>query len=182
MRTIIAGSRTIEDYAIVEAAVEASALDITEVVSGGQVSVDPETRKRYGADYFGEVWARLNGIPIRRFKADWKTHGKAAGPIRNQEMSEYAGALIAIRKGGVSSRGTTNMIDLARAQGLQVFVWEVEERSYWLEDRSGYITPDGEVVRLWNGPVLYGHRNSTQQQAQREIREQQELMKERRAA
>lgn len=57
-----------------------------------------------------------------------------------------------------------------------------DKKSKWLPDKSGYVTPDGEVVRLWNGPTLYGHRSSAQQRAQREIRERQELMNERRAA
>jgi hypothetical protein len=51
---------------------------VTEVVSG----VDA------GADEFGEKWAKINNIPVKIFKADWKTHGRAAGPIRNKQMAE----------------------------------------------------------------------------------------------
>ena len=40
---------------------------------------------------------------------DWNKHGKAAGPIRNRQMAEYADCLIAVWDG--KSRGTKNMID-----------------------------------------------------------------------
>jgi hypothetical protein len=62
---------------------------VTEVVSG----VDA------GADEFGEKWAKINNIPVKIFKADWKTHGRAAGPIRNKQMAEYADA-VALFPGG----------------------------------------------------------------------------------
>ena len=47
----------------------------------------------------GEEWARKRGIPVRAFPAEWAKHGKAAGPIRNRQMAEYADA-IALFPGG----------------------------------------------------------------------------------
>lgn len=38
--------------------------------------------------------AAVNDLPVKQFPADWKTHGKAAGPIRNKQMAEYADAAI----------------------------------------------------------------------------------------
>ena len=43
------------------------------------------------------------------FPADWDKHGRAAGPIRNKQMADYADVLIAVWDG--KSRGTKNMID-----------------------------------------------------------------------
>lgn len=80
---------------------------ISEVVSGGST----------GADYEGECWGHVNMIEVTYFKADWKTHGKAAGPIRNRQMAEYADAL-AVFHGG---RGTANMVKTAKELGLTVY-------------------------------------------------------------
>jgi hypothetical protein len=61
-----------------------------------------------GADSLGEQYAQENGIAIERHPADWKKHGKAAGPIRNAEMAACADFLIAFWDG--KSRGTQNMM------------------------------------------------------------------------
>ena len=52
--------------------------------------------------------------------ADWNRLGRAAGPIRNEEMAEVSDALIAFWDG--KSRGTKSMIEIARRKGLQVAV------------------------------------------------------------
>lgn len=116
MKTIIAGSRTIALYGMVENAIEACPFraEITEVVSGGA----------RGADAWGERWALLEGrVPVQQFPADWKRYGKRAGLIRNEQMADYADALIAVWDG--ESRGTAHMIREARARGLKVFVYDV---------------------------------------------------------
>lgn len=106
MRVIIAGSRDITDYEFVKFAIRCSGFKITEVVSGCAT----------GVDRLGERWAAENDVAVMRFPADWKTHGKAAGAIRNRRMAEYGAALIAVHDG--SSRGTQNMIDTASSWGL----------------------------------------------------------------
>lgn len=78
MRTIVAGSRDITDYAEVSQAIRASGLGITLVVSGGAP----------GVDRLGERWAFEHEIPIERFPADWNAYGRAAGAIRNEQMAE----------------------------------------------------------------------------------------------
>lgn len=115
MKTIIAGSRTVPSYEMAADAIEASGFSeqITEVVCG-------EAR---GADTMGATWADLSGIPVKRFPADWKANGKAAGPIRNRQMADYADALIAVWDG--ASRGTRNMIEEATKRGLRVFVHRI---------------------------------------------------------
>jgi len=112
MRTIIAGSRE-ASWEQVEQALEQCPwkAQISLVVSG--------TAK--GADYFGEVWANMNKIPIQRFSADWKQYGKSAGVIRNGLMADNADALIAVWDG--KSSGTQNMIQTATKKDLKVFVY-----------------------------------------------------------
>jgi len=109
MKTIIAGSRDCFDTNAVDRAVLGSGFDITEIVSGGC----------RGADQSGELFAERNGIPVKRFPYLGQ-YGRAGGPIRNDQMARYADALIAIWDG--RSRGTKNMIDLAKKHGLRVYV------------------------------------------------------------
>jgi hypothetical protein len=116
MRVIIAGSRTITEYALVEQAVRESGFQITEVLSGGA----------RGVDQLGEAWARRTGIPVRCFAADWERFGKRAGYVRNEQMAGCAEGVIAVWDG--SSPGTSHMIGIAREKGLKVFVLRPEER------------------------------------------------------
>jgi len=102
MRLIIAGKRTfpnrmsgmIKDILDIYGLFEI----VTEIVEGGAKGVDAS------ACYFAE---KVYGFPTKRFSADWETHGKAAGPIRNRQMAEYADALLLIWDG--KSRGSANM-------------------------------------------------------------------------
>ena len=66
-----------------------------------------------GADTIGLDFGKHFGLTITEFPADWDTHGRSAGYIRNKEMSEYADELIAYWDG--KSNGTKNMIDLMTA-------------------------------------------------------------------
>lgn len=73
-----------------------------------------------GADALGERYAQERGLACEQYPADWEAYGRAAGPIRNEEMAELANALIAFWDG--VSRGTKNMIDTAKSKGLKVSV------------------------------------------------------------
>lgn len=127
MKLIIAGSRNFNDYVYLQGYM-ATAIPpwhkITEVVSGGAS----------GADSLGEQWAKLNGIPVKVFNAEWERLGKRAGPIRNAEMSVYGEGLIAFWDG--ESKGTKHMIDLAARKGMWIAVvrtdipWSKEFHSY----------------------------------------------------
>ncbi len=112
---IIAGSRTVKNYSFVKSLIENVVnfhkLNITEIVSG---TAD-------GVDKLGEDWAREIGIPIHTFPANWKLHGRAAGPIRNEEMGNYADAAIVIIEN--NSRGSANMISVMKK--LEKPVYEV---------------------------------------------------------
>ena len=115
MRTIIAGSRAINSYEIVRAAVEASGFNITSVISG----------RAPGVDRWGEFWASKHEVPCQRYPADWRKYGREAGFRRNEEMANSADALIAIWDG--NSRGTRHMIATAKRKGLQVYIWMVHQ-------------------------------------------------------
>jgi hypothetical protein len=106
MKTIIAGSRGINDYLKIKEAIAKSGITITEVVSGGA----------RGVDQLGERYAKENNIPIKQFIPNWNKHGKAAGFLRNAEMVEYAEAAIIVWDG--KSRGSKHTYDLSLQKGL----------------------------------------------------------------
>ena len=113
MKTIIAGCRDYNDNLALRKRLDYYVehnSPITEVVSGGAA----------GVDTIGEWYALLNGIPIKKFPADWNKHGKKAGPIRNRQMAEYADVLLAVWDG--KSRGTKNIIDEMNKLKKPVFV------------------------------------------------------------
>ena len=117
---IIAGSRTIDDYAVVRHVIELAPFwtKITEVVSG---------RCPQGVDVLGERWAAELSLSIKPFPADWNTYGKKAGPMRNEQMAIYCqqrqGGCIVIWDG--KSRGSANMISLAKMYSLELHVVNV---------------------------------------------------------
>lgn len=118
MKTIIAGSRSITPKEFKTAIKKCKwSHKISTVVSGGAA----------GADKLGELWAASAGLKLQIYLPDWESFGKAAGPIRNEEMADNAEALLAIWDG--SSRGTISMIELARKKSLRVFVYNVYEDS-----------------------------------------------------
>ncbi len=110
MRTIIAGSRTVTDFAVVEEAVRASGIVPSVVLSGAA----------RGVDVLGERWAANHRVPLERYPADWARNGLAAGPMRNCLMANKADALIAVWDG--KSKGTRHMIDEANRRHLNVYI------------------------------------------------------------
>ena len=108
MKTVIAGGR---DYIFSQDDHERldrihKKIGITEVVSGCA----------RGADTGGEIWARINDIPIKRFPADWVNHGKSAGHIRNSEMAKYADVVVLFPGGN----GTNGMYKQAEKNKLKI--------------------------------------------------------------
>jgi len=108
-KVIIAGTRTFEDYPLLKERCDyyLQNYDEIEIVSGGA----------RGADFLGERYAVDKGYKLSKFVANWDL-GPKAGPIRNRQMAEYADALIAFWDG--ESKGTLNMINVAKELGLKV--------------------------------------------------------------
>lgn len=117
MKVIIAGGRDFHDFSYLEKCMAKANLNVTEVVSGAAK----------GVDTLGEQWAKKNNIPVKQFPADWNKNGNSAGPIRNKQMAEYGEVLVALWD--YESRGTKNMIDTAKNNGLEVFVFRIRKKS-----------------------------------------------------
>ncbi len=83
-----------------------------------------------GADTLAGAWARFNGVAEARFPADWATHKKAAGPIRNRQMLAEAEPDVVVAFPG--GRGTADMVRAAKAKGVRV----VEVAPYTEDERA----------------------------------------------
>lgn len=70
-----------------------------------------------GADTTGRIWATASGHEVERYPADWNTHGKAAGFIRNQQMLD-SGVDLAVQFPG--GRGTEDMRTRLNKAGVKV--------------------------------------------------------------
>ena len=132
MKTIIAGVRKISDQHGSQRQIDPleikwmfeclndyhTSYPITEVVSG----------TAWGVDKIGELWAATWELPIKQFVPDWDQFGKAAGPIRNGIMAEYADRAICFWDG--YSRGTKNMIDQMEQRDKPVTIFRLNYREY----------------------------------------------------
>lgn len=117
-KVIVAGGRAFTD----EARVRCELLQYKDTVD--DMVLEVVCGEARGADTLGRVIAEEQGWPIASFPADWNHHGRAAGPIRNKQMAEYADVLMAFWDG--KSKGTKGMIDLALKHKLEVHVYPYE--------------------------------------------------------
>ncbi len=77
-----------------------------------------------GVDITAAKAARAWNHSVREFPANWATHGKAAGPIRNQLMLDQKPDLvIAIHEDPGLGKGTLDMVTRARKAGIPVSIF-----------------------------------------------------------
>lgn len=105
-RILVTGGRDYEDAMVIADAL--ATLPVDAVLVHGDARGADRT-----AAYIWDQWVqRTEAHP-----ADWKTHGKAAGAIRNQEMLDSGVDLVVAFPGG---RGTADMVRRARKAGVEV--------------------------------------------------------------
>lgn len=112
MKVLVCGGRDYTDYE-----------ELKTVLSALQVRRKPFSLiihgNAQGADYLAGVYARRHEIPVKAFPADWDTHGRSAGPIRNKQMlDEGKPDLVVAFTGG---KGTANMVSQAKQAGVDLF-------------------------------------------------------------
>lgn len=106
--TIKGGFKVRDNKAINTAVDFIKSLNPTSIIQGGAK----------GADEVGLYTSEVLSIPCETFKADWDTHKKAAGPIRNSQMLvEGKPDLVVAFPGGV---GTADMVKKAKKAGVPV--------------------------------------------------------------
>lgn len=111
LRLIVAGGRDYQDEATVFAVLDRIHREriIAEIIHGDAP----------GADTLAGRWAKARGVTCTPCPADWKAHGKAAGPIRNRYMLTLTPDGVVLFPGG---RGTADMRAAALHAGVKV--WE----------------------------------------------------------
>ena len=113
MRVLITGSREWTDVATM--CEEFCKLpDDTVIIHGGA----------RGADTMADQMARGEHMRVEVFPADWKAHGKAAGPLRNQQMLDEGKPDLVLAFPTPKSRGTWDMVRRAKSAGVEVRVIE----------------------------------------------------------
>ena len=115
MKLLIAGSRTINDYHILDEAMKIINVKSSLIISGEAKGVDTLAKK----------YALNNKINYKGFPVKWSEYGKAAGHIRNSEMIEEADAVLVIWDG--KSRGTQDTIKKAKKKNIPLTIIEVTE-------------------------------------------------------
>lgn len=124
LRIIVAGGRNFTDYDLLFDTLSDLLCELDD-----EIIVDNSSNVKFisgtcrGADSLGEQFAYTYGYEVVRFPADWDKYGKSAGYRRNCDMAKYAAEartaiLVAFWDG--KSKGTKNMIDIAKRYGLDV--------------------------------------------------------------
>lgn len=113
MKLLVAGSRDFNNKSLMHEVLDFELMlhDIeeVEVISGGARGADTLAGE-FCIEY------DLREDQFKEFKADWDTHGKSAGHIRNWEMGEYLdgykGESMAVLFWDGKSKGTKSMLDI----------------------------------------------------------------------
>ena len=113
---IVAGSRTFQNYKLLEQTLDNLKDSISEIVCG----------EAKGADTYGRIYGESHNIPIKSFPADWATYGKTAGYFRNTEMAEYAHKAVVFWDG--QSAGTKDMIEKMKDRGKEVYIVYINQK------------------------------------------------------
>jgi len=119
MRVIVTGGRNFTNSEFLFRALDSLAPRPTLIIEGGQRTYHPVTREIVGgADYWAKVWAERKDIEVFTIKANWKLHGRAAGPLRNMRLLSMGQPDLVISLPG--GAGTADMVSRAISAGVPV--------------------------------------------------------------
>ncbi|MCY4510887.1 MAG: DUF2493 domain-containing protein [Acidobacteria bacterium] len=132
-RVVVTGSRDYTNRFALRAALSA----VQERATGELVIFHGASR---GADRMAGQWAEDNRVEVSEHAADWDTHGKTAGMIRNQQMFDIADPHLVIAfPSAPGSRGTEHMVELASGAGCPVEIADSFGRTYEYDRHEGRI-------------------------------------------
>lgn len=100
-----------------------------------------------GADAIAARWAFERGISVNPFPADWKTHGKKAGPMRNAKMLEEGKPDVVFAFPG--GKGTSDMIGKAISYQWNGALYTHPRVVVIFSERTG----DTHAVEKRGGPI-----------------------------
>lgn len=116
---LVCGSRTWTDERVIREALDARMP--YDALADDQLPTVMHGNAR-GADRIAADVAVDLGFWVQAFPADWKRHGKAAGPIRNRQMLD-AEPDVVLAFQVRNSRGTQDTVDEALRRGIPVYVF-----------------------------------------------------------
>ena len=113
MRVLVCGDRNWTDIEVIR----------QKLISIPDISVVIEGEAR-GADRIARQVAEELNIPVEKFPANWDKYGKAAGPIRNQQMLDEGkpDLVLAFHNDLENSKGTKDMVIRADKAGVETVV------------------------------------------------------------
>lgn len=117
-RIIVTGSREFDDRRLMRNAL-VQALD--RVCPNGDDDVTLVHGDARGADRMAAAMVPEWGLIVEPWPANWRDHGKSAGPIRNQRMvNSGADIAVAFFVHGLPCRGTHDCVAKLEAAGIEV--------------------------------------------------------------
>ena len=133
LRVLICGGRHYADFERIKATlVELGGKETISVVIHGAAD---------GADCLGALAAQELGIPLIAVPADWRKHGNAAGPIRNQQMIDEHSPNLVLAFPDPQSKGTWDMVRRAKKDEIEVRIIQGKE---------------GQVITRYGGSEVVG--------------------------
>lgn len=114
MKLLITGGRDFHDYEFVRTVLDKlnSDIRVTHIIHGNAS----------GADQLAGTWCRQAGLQEVVCPADWKRHGRSAGPMRNKAMLDLIVPWSAPDRviAFPGNLGTEHMIRIAKQAGVYV--------------------------------------------------------------
>lgn len=122
MRVLVTGSRWWSDRKIIEIILDGFFVTTSQDLGEDMMVIDGGAN---GADMFAKHW-RITNQHINHVTetADWDTHGKAAGPIRNRKMvDEHEPDVVLAFHDDLEgeSKGTKDCVEYAKSKGIPVY-------------------------------------------------------------
>lgn len=92
----------------------------------------------HGIDALANAWAKKNGVTPLPFNADWDTHEKAAGPLRNSAMiawasEQYDAGRCVLFIAFPGKKGTNDCLRKAKRAGLTIRHWTISSSGVFSE-------------------------------------------------
>lgn len=111
-KIVVAGGRTYTNTGMVFICLE-------DIVQKDDVIISGHAK---GVDMMGEFYAQKNNLVCEIYPAEWDKYGRSAGPRRNEKMAQIADKVVVFWD--FKSRGTKNMIDMAKKYKKELFIFD----------------------------------------------------------
>ena len=121
MRVLICGGRNLDSYEVWNWLERHLKSEIQHLRKPGQKSVSVSCiihGGARGADEGAASWGESEHAKVLCFPANWKKHGRSAGPIRNQQMIDSGKPDVCVAFPG--GRGTADMVSRAASVGIPI--------------------------------------------------------------